>query len=60
MNNQHPFQHPFQHPLLETFSDDRLEEWFAESGVIARVVDRCPLPGCSDCTAGESELERAA
>lgn len=56
MNNQHPFQHP----LLETFSDDRLEEWFAESGVIARVVDRCPLPGCSDCTAGESELERAA
>lgn len=49
-----------QHPLLETFSDNRLEVWFAASGISARVVERCPLPGCSDCAPVPAELAPAA
>jgi len=26
-----------------------VEAWFAEAGLPARVVDRCPDPGCSAC-----------
>ena len=38
-----------QLPLIETFDDDQLEAWLAESGISARVVAQCPLPGCPDC-----------
>jgi len=34
---------------IHTMTDTELEAWFAEAGVTATVVDRCPDPTCASC-----------
>lgn len=34
-------------------TDTELEAWFAEAGLTATVVHRCPAPACEACTDGQ-------
>jgi hypothetical protein len=46
---------------IPTMTDTELEDWFAEAGLAATVVDRCPAPRCSICAGiGSDRLAPAA
>lgn len=46
---------------IPTMTDNELEDWFAEAGLGATVVDRCPAPRCSVCAdIGSDRLAPAA